>query len=103
MLKALRLQIPDAVLLGNANYPRLVSHFADAGNRRAIDSFRQARGILRSNREEQFEVFATVQGQRERIKRAPAADPDDVFVKGKGSGLKESADVALVAQMLQIG
>ena len=103
MLETLRLQLPDAVLFGNANLAGLLCDLTDAGDPHAINSLWKPRGIVGRNGEQQLEILTAVQGQRQWIKCAASAEPDHVFVEGKGIGLDQRADVALVAQLLQIG
>ena len=73
MPEALRLQIPKPTLLCNTNFAGLIGDFANARDRYTVDSFWQPAHVIGPNREQQLEVFAAMQGQHQRIKRASAA------------------------------
>ena len=66
-------QIPHPILFRNANCAGLIGYFANAIDRYAVDSFWQPVHIIRPKGEQQLEIFATMQGQHEWIKRPSAA------------------------------
>src|SRR5713226_5664865 len=102
MLKALRLQIPNSVLLGNTNHARLVCDLADAGNRHAINSSWQARGIVGMNSKQQLKILAAVQSQGQRIKRTASAQFRYVLINRSLCGLDQRADVAFATQVCEV-
>ena len=57
MLETLRLQLPDAVLFGNANLAGLLCDLTDAGDPHAINSLWKPRGIVGRNGEQQLEIL----------------------------------------------
>src|SRR4030095_12844884 len=84
MLEPLRPQIPRAVLFGNANLTRLIGDFPNERDSHSVHLLRQTRDVLRSNREQEFEVFAAVQGQHQWIECASAAERGYVFINRQG-------------------
>src|SRR5439155_3466241 len=74
MLEALWRQIPNPILFRYANRTRLIGDFADTRDRHTVDSLWQTGRVIGPNSEEQFEVFAAMQGQHQRIKRTAAAE-----------------------------
>ena len=73
MLKALRLQVRDAVLLDEANCTGLICNFADLRNGYPIDSLWESPDFIGINGKQQLEIFAAVKGQCQRIKRTASA------------------------------
>src|SRR6266436_1447616 len=80
MFEALRPQIPNPILFRNADFPRLISNFANARDLYTVHSFWQPRHVIGPDSEKQFEILAPMQGQHQRIQRAPAAEPDYIPV-----------------------
>ena len=81
MLISSRLQIPNAVLFDDSDNARLIGDLAEMEDRNTVYPPRQAGDLRRSNREQQFEVLATVQCEHQRIKRAPATKCRHVLIK----------------------
>lgn len=102
MLKAPGLQIPNMALLGNAHAGR-ISDFTNLSNRDSVYALGQAPHVLWPNGEQQFEIFATVQGQRQWIQCAPAAESLHIFVQRNRGSCNRGSGATLFAQVIQVG
>ena len=103
MLEAFGAQVPDVVLFSDLHRTWLIGNLADSGNRRAVDFLWQASNILGCDGEQEFEVFATMQGQCQGIEGAATAKVAHVFIERTGRGINYCSDVALFAQVSEIG
>lgn len=81
MLKAPGRQFPFAILFADPNRARLLSDFTDQRNTDAVYALRQSRNVFGIDSNEQLKILATVQSERQRIKRTSTAQLHDVFVQ----------------------
>ena len=78
MVKTFRLQIPNAIFLGNSNLTGLAGDLAYPGNRDTIYCLRQTRHLSGRDSKQQFEVFAVVYVGRHN-------EPERLLVRSKAA------------------
>ena len=80
MLPAAGLEFPGSGALRDRNTFAGIRYFADTFDLDAIDTTRQPRNVFWFYREEQLEIFTTVQRELQRIERATATQFRHIIV-----------------------
>lgn len=103
VLETFGLKSPAARAFDQGDAFALVCDVADIGRGHAIDSSWQPSEVVRADGKEQFEIFAAVQRQHERVERASSADGRQTRINRDTRDFYARADTALFAQVREIG
>src|SRR4051812_17814525 len=103
VMKAARLKCPDTRAFGHENLSGGVCHVADVGRGHTAERAWQPFEVARADGEEQLEIFATVQGEQERVERAPPAEAFDIRINRDARGVNERSRAALTTEMCKVG
>src|SRR6267154_978864 len=101
MIKALRLQVPNTILFGNANLTGLVGNLTNLRNRDTVYRLWQSRDLICGDGKQEFEVFAAVERQQKRVQCAAATESGDERIDGKARGFNQHADLAFPAKVMK--